>query len=66
MIMIIMTEKGFTALLKQIHRRLPKSGGKISGNLIVEKDFEVKGHATEQLANYPGMKIIKVTETQIL
>ena len=66
MIMIIMTEKGFNALLKQIHRRLPNSGGKISGTLIVEKDFEVKGHATEQLASYPGMKIIKITETQIL
>lgn len=53
--MIILTKNGFDALIKQIHRRLPKSGGKITGNLVIEKNFEVKGHAKEQLASYPNM-----------
>lgn len=49
---IIFTKNGLIALMKQIHRRLPKSGGTISGDLVVEQNFEVKGHATEQLASY--------------
>ena len=53
--MVILTNNGFVALLRHIHNRLPKSGGIIDGNLTVNNDFEVKGHATEQLASFPGL-----------
>ena len=62
--MIILTKSGFNALIRQIHRRLAKDGGTINGNLVINKDLEVKGHATIQLASYPDMEIGETVITQ--
>ena len=60
--MVILTNSGFKALMRQIHRRLPKEGGRITGDLTIEKDFKVKGQSYEQLAFYPDMTITKEME----
>lgn len=60
--MVILTNSGFKALIKQIHRRLPREGGRITGNLTIEKNFRVKGDSLEKLASYPDMKMTKEME----
>ena len=49
--LILLTDDGLSSLIKQIHRRLPKEGGTITG------DLDIKGTLKAQPASYPGMNL---------